>query len=287
MNRKPKHPEDLAPNRSYCDRLAQLVFPTTVRVNDERETNEDSAEPADTTQTYDKDGLREAMAGDEVLLGRMARRHFMGTKDISVDAVLDKAFPERVLLLGKLYTFAELSSKLPENPKLQHAAAVHTHFTPSKWLLEQELHARVDWSETDEDIYKVAARKGLLGVCFSGGGIRSATFNLGIVQGLAQLGLLPHLDYLSSVSGGGYIHEFLAAWILRHPSGLSGVIEELIPQAEPGCLPRAPEPIKWLTRYASYLTPARGIFSTDTWTMIAIWFRNTILNQIPDRKSVV
>ena len=281
MNRKPKHPEDLAPNRSYCDRLAQLVFPTTVRVNDERETNEDSAEPADTTQTYDKDGLREAMAGDEVLLARMARRHFMGTKDISVDAVLDKAFPERVLLLGKLYTFAELSSKLPENPKLQHAAAVHTHFTPSKWLLEQELHARVDWSETDEDIYKVAARKGLLGVCFSGGGIRSATFNLGIVQGLAQLGLLPHLDYLSSVSGGGYIHEFLAAWILRHPSGLSGVIEELIPQAEPGCLPRAPEPIKWLTRYASYLTPARGIFSTDTWTMIAIWFRNTILNQIP------
>ena len=271
MNGKKDHPEDRAPNRSYCDRLAELAFPAAVRVNDE----------TGTAQIYDKEMLREAMAGDEALLRRMARRYFMGTKDLTVDGVLAKAFPERILLLGKFYSPAELQSKLPESPKLQHAAAVHTHFTPSKWLLEQELRARLDWRETGEDIYKIAARQGFVGACFSGGGIRSATFNLGIAQGLAQLGLLPHLDYLSSVSGGGYIHEFLAAWILRHPSGLSGVIEELIPQAEPGCLPRAPEPIKWLKRYASYLTPARGVFSTDTWTMIAIWFRNTILNQIP------
>src|ERR1700730_4957459 len=42
---------------------------------------------------------------------------------------------------------------------------------------------------------------GYLGVALSGGGIRSATLNLGILQGLAQRGLLPYFDYLSTVSG--------------------------------------------------------------------------------------
>jgi len=42
-----------------------------------------------------------------------------------------------------------------------------------------------------------------VGLAFSGGGIRSATFNLGLVQGLAKYGFLPWFDYLTSVSGGG------------------------------------------------------------------------------------
>lgn len=45
----------------------------------------------------------------------------------------------------------------------------------------------------------------LVGMAFSGGGIRSATFNLGLAQGLSRFGILPWVDYLSSVSGGGYI----------------------------------------------------------------------------------
>ena len=55
----------------------------------------------------------------------------------------------------------------------------------------------------DTDIYKIVAEKGLTGVCLSGGGIRSATFNLGVLQGMAQLGLLPQIDYLST---GSIIH---------------------------------------------------------------------------------
>jgi hypothetical protein len=50
-----------------------------------------------------------------------------------------------------------------------------------------------------------AWKAGLMGLAFSGGGIRSATFNLGILQGLAKLGLLRKFNYLSTVSGGGYI----------------------------------------------------------------------------------
>src|SRR5437879_5587219 len=50
-----------------------------------------------------------------------------------------------------------------------------------------------------------SVQKTTLGICCSGGGIRTATFNLGVLQGLAKKGLLPLADYLSTVSGGGYI----------------------------------------------------------------------------------
>ncbi len=50
-----------------------------------------------------------------------------------------------------------------------------------------------------------------VGLAFSGGGIRSATFNLGTLQALASHRLLPHVDYLSTVSGGGYIGGALSS----------------------------------------------------------------------------
>jgi hypothetical protein len=70
----------------------------------------------------------------------------------------------------------------------------------------------------------------LFALAFSGGGIRSAIFNLGVAQGLARLGLLSRLDYLSVNSGGGYIGSWLAAWIRRE--GLQGVETAL---AEDAC----------------------------------------------------
>ena len=43
------------------------------------------------------------------------------------------------------------------------------------------------------------------GVALSGGGIRSAAFCLGALQSLGSKQLIGGVDYLSSVSGGGYI----------------------------------------------------------------------------------
>ncbi|HTZ00139.1 MAG TPA: patatin-like phospholipase family protein, partial [Rhodocyclaceae bacterium] len=42
------------------------------------------------------------------------------------------------------------------------------------------------------------------GVALSGGGIRSASFGLGVLQALAKGEWLQEFDYLSTVSGGGY-----------------------------------------------------------------------------------
>ena len=48
-----------------------------------------------------------------------------------------------------------------------------------------------------------------VGLAISGGGIRSASFAMGVLQGLHRYGLLKCVDYLSSVSGGSYISSSL------------------------------------------------------------------------------
>ncbi|MEY2558639.1 MAG: hypothetical protein QOE34_2064 [Verrucomicrobiota bacterium] len=53
-------------------------------------------------------------------------------------------------------------------------------------------------------------------LALSGGGIRSATFSLGVLVALAGRGVLPQFDYLSTVSGGGYLGSFLSAYLTSH-----------------------------------------------------------------------
>ena len=121
-------------------------------------------------------------------------------------------------------------------------------------------------------------------LCLSGGGIRSASFALGVLQALAQAGILEKFDYLSTVSGGGYIGSWLSTWIQRHPHGLAGVVTELGRHAQPEIshLTRKlrPEagPIRFLRSYSHFLNPKAGLFSADTWSWIGIYVRNLTLN---------
>src|SRR6266404_4755336 len=50
----------------------------------------------------------------------------------------------------------------------------------------------------------------LSAICLSGGGIRSAVFCLGGLMALDQAKLIQRFDYLSTVSGGGYIGGWLS-----------------------------------------------------------------------------
>ncbi|MGH8092312.1 MAG: patatin-like phospholipase family protein [Chthoniobacterales bacterium] len=114
-------------------------------------------------------------------------------------------------------------------------------------------------------------------LCLSGGGIRSAIFSLGVLQGLARKSLLQDFDYLSTVSGGGYVGGWLTAWIKNHPQGMNGVVQEL--QRHPDLtLNPEPEPIRHLRSFSNYLTPRTGLTSIDTWTLIATYIRNMFLN---------
>ncbi len=127
------------------------------------------------------------------------------------------------------------------------------------------------------DVSDLAAAMELTGIAFSGGGIRSATFNLGVLQKLAEMGLLRKIDYLSTVSGGGYIGSWLAGWI--RDKKLAHVEESLSPKTSPDPRDGAVRPIGFLREFSNYLTPMLGAFSFDTWTMVAVYFRNVLLNQ--------
>lgn len=61
-------------------------------------------------------------------------------------------------------------------------------------------------------------QRSLVGLALSGGGIRSATTNLGILQALAEMRILPMVDYMSTVSGGGYIGACLSALLSWNPN---------------------------------------------------------------------
>lgn len=133
---------------------------------------------------------------------------------------------------------------------------------------------------------------GLVGLAFSGGGIRSATFNLGVLQALARLDILRQCDYLSTVSGGGYIGSWFTAWTHREGTDpLTGnqrtaaqvqdrMRQLLSPTRSPDPLDKDVRPIRYLREFSNYLTPQSGFLSADTWTMLAIYLRNFLLNLV-------
>jgi hypothetical protein len=125
-------------------------------------------------------------------------------------------------------------------------------------------------------------------LCFSGGGIRSATFGLGVLQGLAAHSwsakdpatpprLLADVGYLSTVSGGGYLGGWFSAWAARHAEGAAGVVRELAAAPDTGFEPE-PAPLRHLRKFSNYLNPQLGAFSADTWTLVATVVRNIVLN---------
>ena len=61
--------------------------------------------------------------------------------------------------------------------------------------------------------YGIEKHTNAIGLALSGGGIRSATFCLGVVQVLAQRGLMKDVDFLSTVSGGGYTGSFISSCV--------------------------------------------------------------------------
>lgn len=114
----------------------------------------------------------------------------------------------------------------------------------------------------------------LAGLALSGGGVRSATFGLGALQALAAHGLLRRIDYLSTVSGGGFIGGWLSKCLHAHGGDIEAVEALLAPDAGSG---EAPE-VRFLRQHSNYLSPQGGMFSADTWTLLGTYVRNTGLN---------
>ncbi|TFW30819.1 patatin-like phospholipase family protein [Massilia horti] len=118
----------------------------------------------------------------------------------------------------------------------------------------------------------------LAGLALSGGGVRSATFNLGVLQALGEQQLLRDFDYLSTVSGGGFIGGWLSKCIREKHGDVKAVEAMLTPGAKGDAVAAEPVEIQFLRQYSNYLSPKSGMFSADTWTLIGTYVRNTGLN---------
>lgn len=122
-----------------------------------------------------------------------------------------------------------------------------------------------------------------IGLALSGGGIRSATFSLGILQALSRLRLLRHVDYLSTVSGGSYIGSFFGALYVE--PAMRGVVDPDLPDEaaradfveRPLGSPRGRKAVSRLREFGRYLTP--GGFS-DTMYGASLMARNWVSLQL-------
>jgi len=209
------------------------------------------------------DRVRNALRGAGLEGGSLLERFTQATEKTDWDNLQSK--------LAQLFTDnRELPARIFEN---------------ADWPLPLACWEEVRKAEQKE-INELRLKRGLerepdqrwFGLAFSGGGIRSATFNLGVLQGLAGFGLLKKVDILSTVSGGGYIGSWLAAWIKREKIDI--VEEGLAASGAPRRDMPAATPVRFLRQFSNYLTPSLGFFSIDSWTVIAVFLRNVALNQV-------
>jgi hypothetical protein len=106
-------------------------------------------------------------------------------------------------------------------------------------------------------------------LCLSGGGIRSAAFSLGVLQSLAKMRLLNKFDYLSTVSGGGFIGGWLQM-LIKESDDVEKAQEKLATNRDLA--------LHRLRGFTNYLTPRTGAFSADVWAGIVLYLRNLTLN---------
>jgi len=197
----------------------------------------------------------------------------------------------------------------PVSPDELKAYADQGKLDPA-WMQQrqQELHYVHNWrrqrgDKVDGDYSDPEQVKGLVGLALSGGGIRSAIFSLGVMQALAAKDLMKKVDYLSTVSGGGYIGSSLS-WLCSDRAQQPSVCKEPAAQAgnskknalprpgvdeanfpygsddpAPACTPKAKlwqnKLLQYLRRHGYYLTPGNGITALS---LLVVVLRGVFLN---------
>jgi hypothetical protein len=115
-----------------------------------------------------------------------------------------------------------------------------------------------------------------IGICCSGGGVRSASFNLGALQELRPT-ILQEAKYLAAVSGGSYIAAaFAMVANTRRPPPGDDSDPALVTEAHPPFYPGSPEE-QYLRNRVSYLAPSGGGGLRLAWRVFCGLFINLVL----------
>ena len=120
-----------------------------------------------------------------------------------------------------------------------------------------------------------------IGLALSGGGIRSASFGLGVIQALLEHGIMQKVDYLSTVSGGGYIGSSLTWYRYLH-SDPNDFFDESNPFGQKGKGVRSSVKfdgnntfLSYIRQHGNYLCPSRLL---NFASVIGVALRNLIIS---------
>lgn len=122
------------------------------------------------------------------------------------------------------------------------------------------------------------------GLALSGGGIRSASFGLGVLQALLENHVLEKIDYLSTVSGGGYIGAALTWFRKRHAGTGEAFFDDTHPFGKKHEGARNPAEsggkkkndfLSFLRQHGNYLAPNRKL---NTMALAATVVRSMIVS---------
>jgi hypothetical protein len=161
---------------------------------------------------------------------------------------------------------------VPEELWAAEQAFIHLRRTGEQVPFESSKGQEVDGLATDN----------VVGLALSGGGIRSATISLGVLQALAKRGRLRFIDYLSTVSGGGYTGTFIGGLFVRNHE-LSGPPADQVPPPQnwervEGVLKSSKSaPLDWLRENGRFLAPNGA---GDLALAFAVMARNMVAVQL-------
>jgi hypothetical protein len=132
-----------------------------------------------------------------------------------------------------------------------------------------QFELEVEGEDVDgKPVYAPPADANLIGLSLSGGGIRSAAFCLGVLQALDAAKVLEQVDYMSTVSGGGYIGCSLTGCLEEERAVWNFPYASLLKEDEP-------RPLQHIRDFSNYLFPRGAI---DLLHNASIYARGLIVN---------
>jgi hypothetical protein len=179
---------------------------------------------------------------------------------------------------GQTYRFPEVFEKELESVarrrvlrfEHKHSRRLNAHEHAS---LSQELRLEEESKDVGgQPIPTPSEAANLIGLSLSGGGIRSAAFCLGALQALDAVNALERVDYLSTVSGGGYIGCSLTASLeaSASPGSFEFPFRSRLQEDEPSALQQ-------IRNYSNYLFPRGAVDLLDN---ASIYMRGLLVNFI-------
>lgn len=197
--------------------------------------------------------------------------------DTLLHEVCEESYPDEVreveeaaIVIRRQRAFVTADNQEPEEVAVDTVAVQAAEARPTK------KGAKAEAKKSDEVTHVAEQRhdegecppKNVVGLALSGGGVRSATFALGVLQALAEKNKLRHVDYLSTVSGGGFAGSFFGRLFTRPRVTKAG---DPCGRAQDIVRDIGSSPLRWLRAQANYLF-SQG---NDDWVMvISVFFRN-------------